>query len=94
MEKSEIQKKIINILIERLNLPMTPEEFIPEMQIFGPADSDDIESLELDSVDGLEIVVGLGNEFQVTMTEEEGPEAMRTIGSLTDFVHNFMAEAV
>ncbi|MGC8754845.1 MAG: acyl carrier protein [Thermosulfidibacteraceae bacterium] len=70
------------MLIERLNLPLKPEDLDENTQIFGPGEN----SLELDSVDGLEIIVGLNNVFDVSMTEEEGPEAMQTIGTLSDWI--------
>lgn len=82
VERHEVEHKIKVMLIERLNLPLKPEEIDSEMQIFGPGEN----SLELDSVDGLEIVVGLGNEFGVTVTEEEGPTVFESIKTLTDYV--------
>lgn len=82
MERHDVENKIKSMLIQRLNLPLKPEEINSETQIFGPGEN----SLELDSVDGLEIVVGLGNEFGITVTEEEGPTAFQSIKTLTDYV--------
>jgi acyl carrier protein len=82
MNYNEVEAKIKDILICRLNLPIKPEEINSDTQIFGPGEG----SLELDSVDGLEIVVGLSNEFGVTISEEDGPVIFQNIGTITNFV--------
>ena len=84
MERTVVVEKVKSMLIERLNLPVSNKDLSEDTQIFGAGDK----SLELDSVDGLEIVVGLGNEFNVTLTEEEGHTALKSIGSLADFIMN------
>lgn len=82
MDRSDIELQIKEMLIERLNLPLSVGDITGDMQIFGPGEN----SLELDSVDGLELVVGLGNLFQVTVSEEEGAEVLATIDSMCNFV--------
>lgn len=82
MEWIEAENKIKNMLIERLHLPIKPEDITSKAQIFGPGEN----SLALDSVDGLEIVVGLGNEFGVTVIEEEGLAVFQNVQTLTDYV--------
>lgn len=80
--KDEILVKLRKMLITRLNLEKKEEEITEETILFGPGEN----SLGLDSVDGLEIVVGVGNEFGVTITEEEGPEVLKNVGTLVEYI--------
>lgn len=88
MERNDVAVKVKKMLIERLNLPVSIDDLSDDTQIFGEGEN----SIELDSVDGLEIVVGLGNEFDLTLTEDEGHVAMATVGSLIDFVDNSLKQ--
>lgn len=81
-EREMVLSKLQKMLKTRLNLERKEEEITGETIFFGPGEN----SLGLDSVDGLEIVVGVANEFGVTITEEEGPEVLKNVGTLVDYI--------
>ena len=70
--------RIKNVLINQLNLPLGPNEISEDSQLFGLG-------LGLDSVDTLEIVLGLEKEFGVTISDND-MAAFRSINTLTDYV--------
>lgn len=80
-KKDEILQRLRKMLKVRLNLEKA-EEITEETVFFGPGEN----SLGLDSVDGLEIVVGVANEFGVTITEEDGPQVLQNVGALVEYI--------
>ena len=75
-KQREIADKIKKILVENLNLP--EEELTDDAKLFG----DDI---GLDSVDSLEIIAGIDQEFGVSMMGVDG-EHFQTIETLSKYV--------
>ncbi|KAA3611766.1 MAG: acyl carrier protein [Planctomycetota bacterium] len=60
----EIRTRIKKVLIDRLRLEgMAPEDIEDDMPLFG-------EGLGLDSVDALELIVGLEKEFDIKVDPE------------------------
>ena len=57
MEDQNLKKRIKDMMVENLMLQVTAEEIADDQQLFGP------ESLGLDSVDALQLVVGLEKSF-------------------------------
>jgi acyl carrier protein len=57
MDQSELNTKIKQMMIENLMLRLSPEEIGDDQPLFGP------ESLGLDSVDALQLVVALDKNF-------------------------------
>ena len=74
----EITRKVKELLIERLNLPLTPEEIADDSALFGLG-------LGLDSVDALEIAVGLEQEFGIKVTDED-MAVFRSVISISQYV--------
>lgn len=68
-------------LIEQLNLEeITPEDIIDDQPLFG-------EGLGLDSIDALEIIVLLDNQYGISLSSpEQGREIFRSINSLAEFI--------
>jgi acyl carrier protein len=66
------------MLVKVLNLPYEPDEISEDSPLFGLG-------LGLDSVDALEIVVGVENEFGVSITDED-MQAFRSINTIVDFI--------
>jgi len=81
-EKIEDRKKVLErvkkVLIERLRLDLQPDEIVDDSPLFGLG-------LGLDSVDALEIVVGIEQEFGISVTDED-MQAFRSINTIVDFI--------
>lgn len=77
---AELKRRIKRLIVERLKLEMDPEEIGDADPLFG-------EGLGLDSIDALELVLGLEQEFGVKIEDEEvGGEALASVDSLAEFV--------
>lgn len=65
-------------LIERLELEFEPEDIDDDTFLFGGG-------LQLDSIDSMEIIIGMQFRFDVVIPEDN-VSALRTINTLADFV--------
>lgn len=74
LEVDETKKKIREILSVRLNLSTAVEKIADEEPLFGPG------SLGLDSIDALELVLGLQKEFGIAI--EDRALAMKVLVSI------------
>jgi acyl carrier protein len=70
--------KIKTLIIDRLGLETSPEVVSDNQPLFG-------RGLEMDSLDSLEIVVMVNNEFGVSVNDDD-IEAFGSINALVDFV--------
>ena len=94
------QKKVGEIVIalkemihERLMLPMSVEEIDEEMLLFESEDfDDDIETIGLDSVDGLEIMAGIYSMYGVKMDAQNHKAAYKNILSLATKINELTAQ--
>ncbi|MFP3939315.1 MAG: acyl carrier protein [Thermoanaerobaculia bacterium] len=78
--ETELKDRLKRLLVERLKLEMDPSEIGDRDPLFG-------EGLGLDSIDALELVLGLEQEFGVKIEDEEvGGEALASIEALAAFV--------
>ncbi len=69
------------MMVENLMLKVTKDEIRDDMPLFGP------EGLGLDSIDALELVVGLEKQFGVTVPNSEtARQALATVNSLHDYI--------
>ncbi len=76
----DFKPRIKRLIVERLKLEMDPGEIADADPLFG-------EGLGLDSIDALELVLGLEQEFGVKIEDEEvGGEALASVDALADFV--------
>ncbi len=88
MEKT-LERQILEMIIDRLDLEdVDVENFDYDQQIFA---TEDCEGLGLDSVDSLEIVVGLKKDFDVVVDEDE-MDAFKSINTLAEYVRQKQAE--
>lgn len=71
-------------LVERLDLEFTPEDIDDDTFLFGGG-------LQLDSIDSMEIIIGIQSRFDV-MIPEDDMSALRTINTLADFVESEQSE--
>ena len=65
-------------LITRLNLPYTPEDLHEDVSLLGSG-------LGLDSLDALEVVLGIENAFNVKVADDN-IAILRSINSIVDYV--------
>jgi len=85
--ETELKLKIKRLIVDRLKLEMEPSEIGDGDPLFG-------EGLGLDSIDALELVLGLEQEFGVKIEDEEvGAEALSSVDSLAAFVRAKAASA-
>jgi acyl carrier protein len=75
MEKAELQQKVCEILADQL--AVDKEKVTPEARF--------AEDLDADSLDLVEAVLALEEEFGVSIPEEE-MEAVKTVGQAVDLV--------
>jgi acyl carrier protein len=77
---AELKQRIKQLLVDRLKLDLEPASIRDQDRLFG-------EGLGLDSIDALELVLGVEQEFGVKIEDEEvGAEALASVESLAQFV--------
>lgn len=80
---NEIRKKIRDLLSVRLKLASAVDKITDGAPLFGP------ESLGLDSIDALELVLGLQKEFGVVIEDREtAVRVLASIDSIAEFVRS------
>ena len=75
MERTELEGKVCKILADNLSVP--EDDVTPESRFQ--------EDLDADSLDLVEAVLALGEEFGVSIPEEE-MEGVKTVGQAVDLV--------
>ncbi len=72
-----------DLFISKLKLKISPEEIKEDTQIFGA------EGLGLDSIDILELIVGIKKEFGVEITDKEvAQKVFITVGSVIEYIES------
>lgn len=78
--REDVLRRVRRVLIERLRVRLPPEQIDLDAPLFGTG-------LGLDSIDAVELVVGLETEFGLTIPEGgAGPWAFRTVHSVVELV--------
>ena len=76
-----LREQIKHLIVDRLKLEITAESIGDDQPLFGD------EGLGLDSIDALELVLGVEQELGVRIEDEEmGSEALASVKALADFV--------
>jgi acyl carrier protein len=60
----EVSRQLCKMIVERLDLPIDPAWISYDQPLFG-------RGLELDSVDTLELMLGIESEFDVSLTDDD-----------------------
>lgn len=82
----DLQSKIKELIVKRLKLEIEPEDIDSSAPLFGTG-------LGLDSIDALELVVGLEQEFGIKVKDEEvGKEIFTSVNTLAEYVKKKQAE--
>jgi acyl carrier protein len=76
--RRELTERIKSVLIERLDLNLQPNEITEDAPLFGMG-------LGLDSIDALVLIVGIEDEFDVTV-ETTDHHVYRSINTLADYL--------
>ncbi len=81
MNQTPLHRRVKELIIERLQLEgMTPDEIEDGAPLFG-------EGLGLDSIDALELVIGIEKAFGVRIQDEEvGAKAFASVDALVEFL--------
>ncbi len=81
LNMSETVPKLKELLVTRLKLKLGVEELGEDTQLFGS------EGLGLDSIDVLELVVGIKKEFGVEIMDQETAEKVfTTVGEIAKYI--------
>lgn len=78
METRKLCQQLRVMIVERLDLGIDPEWISDDQPLFG-------RGLELDSVDTLELILGVESDFGVSLTEDE-PEVFGCVARLAERV--------
>ncbi|MGQ9495162.1 MAG: phosphopantetheine-binding protein [Thermoanaerobaculaceae bacterium] len=83
MSETALHKKVKELIINRLQLEgITPADINNAAPLFG-------DGLGLDSIDALELVIGIEKEFGVRIQDEEvGTKAFASVNALVDFLRS------
>ena len=80
MTKEDLEPKVKDLIVRRLKLDIDPGTIQNDAPLFG-------EGLGLDSIDALELVLGLEQEFGIKVEDEEvGVKAFASVDALCDFI--------
>lgn len=76
-DSPELKAQIKRMLVENLMLQITPEEIGDDQPLFGP------DSLGLDSVDALQLVVALDKNYGLKLSDTDvARKTMQTVNSI------------
>ena len=79
-DRQELAAKVKDLIVRRLKLEIDPASIQDDAPLFG-------EGLGLDSIDALELVLGLEQEFGIKVQDEEvGVKAFASVNALCDFI--------
>ena len=84
MTTEDLRYKIKKMIIDTLKIPdVTPEDIQDDEMIF------ESEKLGLDSLDGLELVMGIQKEFSVMISDQDHAHTiLQTVNSIAEFVES------
>ena len=79
----ELETRVRDLIVRRLKLEIPPDEIQLEAPLFG-------EGLGLDSIDALELVVGLEQEFSIEIPDADvGKKVFASVRSIAEYVRQF-----
>jgi acyl carrier protein len=84
MDKEIIKEKIKFMLIRRLMLDIKEDDIKDDMILIGYDENGN--GLGLDSIDILDIIVGIKEEFGIKVTKEENKKFIETVSSIADYI--------
>ena len=80
MTNDNLAPRVKELIVRRLKLEIDPASIQDDAPLFG-------EGLGLDSIDALELVLGLEQEFGIKVEDEEvGVKAFSSVNALVEFI--------
>lgn len=86
---SERKARLKEIVVDRMNLKIAASEIGDEQALFGDGEG----SLGLDSIDALDLVVGIYEEFDVEIQESD-MSVFHNVNTLDGFIESRLAQRV
>jgi len=81
MSETNLRSRIKEMLVKNLMLQTAPDQIADDLPLFGP------NGLGLDSIDALELVVGVEKTFGVGVSSSEvAGKALRTVNTIHDYI--------
>ena len=81
----ELKPRVKELIVRQLKLDLDPASIKDDAPLFGDADG----GLGLDSIDALELVLGVEKEFGIKVQDEEvGVKAFASVDALCDFIRS------
>ncbi|KAA0255682.1 acyl carrier protein [Acidobacteria bacterium ACD] len=82
-QTSELKMRVKELIVRQLKLEVDPAAINDAAPLFGESK----EGLGLDSIDALELVLGVEKEFGIKVQDEEvGVKAFASVDALCDFI--------
>ncbi|MBW1973971.1 MAG: acyl carrier protein [Deltaproteobacteria bacterium] len=81
MDKEAIKQKVIDLIVEKLGVER--EDIVPEAHV--------IDDLGADSLDVVELVMALEEEFDIEIPDEDA-EKIRTVQDIFDYIDRVVSE--
>ncbi len=79
----DLKQRVRALIVRQLKLEIDPATIRDDAPLFGDAS----EGLGLDSIDALELVLGVEKEFGIKVQDEEvGVKAFSSVNALCDFI--------
>ncbi|MFX0548186.1 phosphopantetheine-binding protein [Hathewaya histolytica] len=89
MTHNQLKKEVLEMIIDELGLEdINVEEVNYDAPLFMSIDENE-EGLGLDSVDALEIVVGIKKKYKLKITDED-KNVLKSISTIAEYVHSHM----
>jgi acyl carrier protein len=85
MDQNELKSRVKSLIVRQLKLEIDPSTIKDAAPLFGA----EAEGLGLDSIDALELVLGVEKEFGIKIQDEEvGVKAFASVDALTAFIES------
>jgi acyl carrier protein len=82
-QRDELKRRVKELIVRQLKLEIDPTTIADGAPLFGEGEG----SLGLDSIDALELVLGVEKEFGIKVQDEEvGVKAFASVDALCDFI--------
>ena len=84
-QPEDLKTKVKDLIVRQLKLEIDPASIPDAAPLFGDAEK----GLGLDSIDALELVLGVEKEFGIKVQDEEvGVQAFASVDALCDFIRS------
>lgn len=90
MDLNHLELQVKTFIIERLQLELTPAEIRDDQVLFGNTEG----SLGLDSVDALELVVGIRMNYGIVVQEDLDPRQFMTVAAISNFIRSNLDQQI